>query len=922
MNCSSTTVADSSAEPCMLRTATAGPRIHDGGSSLSMPLRLRTLGDGITGILHRRRTRFLGGTSGSAMLLSLLFAVTIADNARSERMYWADDRPLRILRACLNGAHAQGIHTGDSTWPRGIALDTSAGKVYWTVGNSIKKANLDGSDVVTVLTTSTYAGSIALDVEGGKMYWTTGSSPGIRRANLDGSNVEDYDIEVHETKYPSKIAVDTVNDKLYWSYYASYDRGKIQRANLDGSEIEDVIVRQSPRGIALDPTHGKIYWTHGIAVNRANYDGSDAETIYSRAFHDTSHIALDVPNGKVYWATQLSIESMKRANLDGSDVEALSVYGRFYEGGLALDLTECSGVDCQPNGIPDECELCARDVEDCNRNFVPDECDVADGTSSDCNYNIVPDECETDCNDNTIPDDCDISSENSADCDDNLIPDECQPDCNSNNVADSCDVSDGTSVDCNENGKPDECEPDCNANGIADQCDISAGVSRDCDGNGVPDECQPDTDCNANGVPDICDIATGVSIDCWPDGIPDECQMVPGMHDENEDGFRDGCAQLRWMPKAASGNVICLPGEGVCGPSRILLSEGGVVVTLFLEVLDWDVDQDGFIELELYHGVVDSNTYKGGVSGNPGTLPGYDLLPLGQDTGMGFEGAFQSLKVCGDIFNPSDFDPLRPCDTLADCDQGHPTRIYCIDRPDFVFYGIDYMPFVSTGTPDYGWGAASYTCAHDDRTIKYGGTLLVEVPVGARGTYHVDFIDDTDFTLLTDCGSLFIIPRNVMPAQISIGPGFVDCNGNGVPDDFDPDTDGDGVIDDCDGCPDDRRKIEPGLCGCGVDDDADRDGDGTPDCVDQCPDDANKTEPGLCGCGRDDFADSDVDGVPDCFDQCPGVSDSVFAPDCTNAIPTLSRWGVIVTSLLLMVAAKIHFGRRADGPQGRRRIGC
>ncbi len=80
------------------------------------------------------------------------------------------------------------------------------------------------------------------------------------------------------------------------------------------------------------------------------------------------------------------------------------------------------------------------------------------------------------------------------------------------------------------------------------------------------------------------------------------------------------------------------------------------------------------------------------------------------------------------------------------------------------------------------------------------------------------------------------------------------------------DSDNDGFGDACDGCPDDPKKTEPGICSCEASE-IDSDNDGTPDCNDGCPEDSNKTEPGLCGCGLTDD-DGDSDGIPDCSDNC------------------------------------------------------
>lgn len=110
---------------------------------------------------------------------------------------------------------------------------------------------------------------------------------------------------------------------------------------------------------------------------------------------------------------------------------------------------------------------------------------------------------------------------------------------------------------------------------------------------------------------------------------------------------------------------------------------------------------------------------------------------------------------------------------------------------------------------------------------------------------------------------------NGVPDRCDIASGAsADCDVNGVPDECEPDTDQDGVINACDGCPLDPDKVFPQNCGCGQDETpdcqpvstaVDSDGDGVPDTKDLCPE-------------FDDLMDTDLDGVPDCLDNCPALA--------------------------------------------------
>ncbi|MFT7679568.1 MAG: hypothetical protein ACI8QC_003572, partial [Planctomycetota bacterium] len=211
----------------------------------------------------------------------------------------------------------------------------------------------------------------------------------------------------------------------------------------------------------------------------------------------------------------------------------------------ADDIANGTSLDCNSNGIPDECEPdCDADgipddcEVDCNANGTPDDCE----TFTDCNNNGIPDECEPDCDGDGIPDDCEVDCnangtpddcETFTDCNNNGIPDECEPDCDGDGIPDDCEVdcnANGTPddcetfTDCNNNGIPDECEPDCDSDGLPDDCEV------DCNANGIPDDCETFTDCNNNGIPDECEP------DCDGDGIPDDCEI-----DCNANGTPDDC---------------------------------------------------------------------------------------------------------------------------------------------------------------------------------------------------------------------------------------------------------------------------------------------------------------------------------------------------------------------------------------------
>ncbi|MDE0469523.1 MAG: DUF5050 domain-containing protein, partial [Candidatus Poribacteria bacterium] len=267
--------------------------------------------------------------TGAAMLPTL--------DVAAGKMYWISGSPSKIQRANLDGSNVETLVTEE--YINNLTLDVSGGKMYWINSNrdagtsKIRRANLDGSNVKILRAEDQYTADLVLDVSGGKMYWIDWDRendepwgvfhrrPKIRRANLDGSNVET--LRAEKEFVVEALTLDISSGKMYW--LSGYDRD-IHRANLDGSNVQTLVVSEAePHQLALDVAGGKMYWIGregpGLyKIFRANLNGSNVETLVKQRY--TRDVTLDVAAGKMYWiGVDGGADKIRRANLDGSNIE-------------------------------------------------------------------------------------------------------------------------------------------------------------------------------------------------------------------------------------------------------------------------------------------------------------------------------------------------------------------------------------------------------------------------------------------------------------------------------------------------------------------------------------------------------------------------------------------------------------------------
>ncbi|MCX2678939.1 OmpA family protein [Galbibacter sp. EGI 63066] len=209
-----------------------------------------------------------------------------------------------------------------------------------------------------------------------------------------------------------------------------------------------------------------------------------------------------------------------------------------------------------------------------------------------------------------------------------------------------------------------------------------------------------------------------------------------------------------------------------------------------------------------------------------------------------------------------------------------------MDVDDLSYYGLD-------GTIKYNFLQGTVI----DPFVEIGGgyTWLDEIGAGtANGAIgaNVWFTDNLGLTLQTGYKHVFEdynTPHFQHLMGLSIRFGGTDTDGDGIYDKDDacpevpglaefngcPDSDGDGIADKDDACPNEAGPAEFNGC-------PDSDGDGVADPDDACPETAGLKE--LNGC-----PDADGDGIADGDDACPNEA----GPAATNGCPDKDGDGVI-----------------------------
>jgi DNA-binding beta-propeller fold protein YncE len=277
-------------------------------------------------------------------------------SAASGRLFFLDASAGRVLSVNPDGSDLKTVLVEGRKIPDGVVVDVAAGHLYWTnMGNpkandgSILRSNLDGGSVTPVVPPGgTFTPKqLQLDSKNRKLYWCDREGMRVMRANLDGSEVETL-VDTSQgnprpgtdaTTWCVGIAVDTDGGKFYWTQKGGDDagEGRIFRANIVLPRGQTAANRQDiellykdlpePIDLDLDVRNRTLYWTdrgdppRGNTVNRASMDGGQEPQIVFTHLMEGIGLALDLRGGRMFM-TDLG-GSVYSANLDGSNKRTL-----------------------------------------------------------------------------------------------------------------------------------------------------------------------------------------------------------------------------------------------------------------------------------------------------------------------------------------------------------------------------------------------------------------------------------------------------------------------------------------------------------------------------------------------------------------------------------------------------------------------
>ncbi len=237
-------------------------------------------------------------------------------------IYWG--RKGEIGRMRTDGSSPEILLRGN-VYPTGIAVDETAGKVYWTDPGqgAVYRSDLDGSRVEEVFQGRGHPGGLAIAGDG--LVWAGGSLRWLEKPTVDRSGPEGGEPRtLVEGGYYTVAGVAVSGDQIYFTTGSSK---RVQRIGIDGSGHDDEVLSITDEKAALAVDGERICWLddEDPAVWCSALDGGER----IRVVHQDAEglTGLTLRDGFLTWVASPTPwqgpSTFRRVSVDGGEVEDL-----------------------------------------------------------------------------------------------------------------------------------------------------------------------------------------------------------------------------------------------------------------------------------------------------------------------------------------------------------------------------------------------------------------------------------------------------------------------------------------------------------------------------------------------------------------------------------------------------------------------
>jgi len=246
-----------------------------------------------------------------------------------QNVYWVEsafDSP-RLVKTGADGTELLSKSLQAGSLPQNIAINAKDETLFWTelafVNAQLNTISSDFNSGSVVVDSQSVLRGIAIDLVNNKIYWTSTNlitGPKIWCADMDGkSPTVLLDFGSGSNSTPRAMSLDIKGGKMYWT---NFGEGTIQRADLSVGAVPEDILKDlnGPSGLAVDSDSGKVFWTemNGHQIKSADLNGKNETLLVSDLSYPNS-ISVNRSKNRMAW-TEIGSRKVKSAALDGSDI--------------------------------------------------------------------------------------------------------------------------------------------------------------------------------------------------------------------------------------------------------------------------------------------------------------------------------------------------------------------------------------------------------------------------------------------------------------------------------------------------------------------------------------------------------------------------------------------------------------------------